>query len=46
MLFMMYLQDLTYRQLSEISGLDERHLRVKINRIKRLFLKRYIESES
>jgi RNA polymerase sigma-70 factor (ECF subfamily) len=46
MLFLMYLQDLTYRQLSEISGLDERHLRVKINRIKRLFLKRYIEGES
>jgi RNA polymerase sigma factor (sigma-70 family) len=42
-LFLLLIQDLSYRQLAEITGLDERHVRVKVNRIKRLFLKRYIE---
>lgn len=43
-LFLLFLQGLSYQQLSEITGLDRRHVRVRISRIKRMFLKRYIET--
>jgi RNA polymerase sigma-70 factor, ECF subfamily len=39
MLFLMYLQDLSYQRISEITGLSRMHIAVKINRIKRLFIK-------
>ncbi len=42
-LFSLLMQGLTNRQMSEVTGLDQRHIRVKLSRIKRIFLKKYIE---
>jgi RNA polymerase sigma-70 factor, ECF subfamily len=39
LLFLMYLRDLTYQRISEITGLTRVHIAVKINRIKRVFIK-------
>ena len=39
LLFLMYLHDLTYQRISEITGLSRMHIAVKINRIKRAFIK-------
>jgi RNA polymerase sigma-70 factor, ECF subfamily len=39
LLFSMYLHDLTYQKISEITGLSREHIAVKINRIKRVFIK-------
>lgn len=43
-IFEMYLNDLSYREISEITGLGENCLRMRISRIKRKFEERYIES--
>jgi RNA polymerase sigma-70 factor, ECF subfamily len=39
--FLLYLEDLTYREMSEITGLTESNVGVHINRLKRLFTERY-----
>jgi len=39
LLFLMYLHDLTYQRISEITGLNRTHIAVKISRIKRVFIK-------
>ena len=43
-IFEMYLNDLSYKEISEITGLGENCLRMRISRIKRKFEERYIES--
>lgn len=43
-LFLLYLEDLSYRDMSEITGLTESHVGLRINRIKRAFVRRYIEA--
>ncbi len=40
--FVLYLEDLTYREIAEITGLTETHVGVKINRIKKTFIDRYL----
>jgi RNA polymerase sigma-70 factor, ECF subfamily len=39
LLFLMYLHDFSYQRMSEITGLSRMHIAVKINRIKRGFIK-------
>ena len=39
--FLLYLEDLTYLQISEVTGLSENHVGVRINRLKRAFTQRY-----
>jgi len=43
-LLLMYLNKLTYQEISEITGLSRLHIAVKVHRIKRAFLKEYIET--
>jgi RNA polymerase sigma-70 factor, ECF subfamily len=40
-IFLLYLEDLSYREMSEISGLTESHVGVRINRLKKTFAERY-----
>ena len=39
--FLLYLEDLTYREISEITGLGESHVGVRINRLKKYFMQRF-----
>ena len=39
LLFLMYLHNLTYQRISGITGLNQIHIAMKINRIKRVFIK-------
>jgi RNA polymerase sigma-70 factor, ECF subfamily len=39
--FLLYLEDLTYHDMAEITGLTESHIGVRINRLKKLFTERY-----
>ena len=41
--FLLYLNDLSYLEISEVTGLTESHVGVRIHRIKRDFIRRYIE---
>jgi RNA polymerase sigma-70 factor (ECF subfamily) len=41
-LFVLYLEDLTYRQIAEVTGLSESHVGVKLHRLKRAFMERYL----
>lgn len=41
-LFLLYLEDLTYRQIAEVTGLSESHVGVKLHRLKRAFMERYL----
>jgi RNA polymerase sigma-70 factor (ECF subfamily) len=41
--FLLYLDDVSYREMSQITGFSEANLRVKISRLKKLFSERYIE---
>lgn len=41
-LFVLYLEDLTYRQIAEVTGLTESHVGVKLHRLKRVFVERYL----
>jgi RNA polymerase sigma-70 factor (ECF subfamily) len=41
-LFALYLEDLSYRELAEVTGLSESHVGVRINRMKRRFTDTYI----
>jgi len=41
-LFVLYLEDLTYRQIAEVTGLSESHVGVKLHRLKQAFMKRYL----
>jgi RNA polymerase sigma-70 factor (ECF subfamily) len=41
-LFALYLEDLSYREMAEITGLGESNVGVRINRMKRRFTDRYI----
>ncbi len=39
--FLLYLEDLSYRDISEVTGLTESHVGVRISRLKRSFVQRY-----
>jgi RNA polymerase sigma factor (sigma-70 family) len=39
--FLLCLEDLSYREISEVTGLTEGHVGVRINRLKRAFTHRY-----
>ncbi|MFB3904520.1 MAG: RNA polymerase sigma factor [Acidobacteriota bacterium] len=39
--FLLYLEDLSYREISEVTGLSESHVGVRINRLKKTFIQRY-----
>jgi len=39
--FLLYLEDLSYRDISEITGLSESHVGVRICRLKKAFTRRY-----
>jgi RNA polymerase sigma-70 factor, ECF subfamily len=39
--FLLYLDDLSYREISEVTGLTESHVGVRINRLKKTFAQRY-----
>ncbi len=39
--FLLYLEDLSYREISEVTGLTENHVGVRINRLKKTFTERY-----
>jgi RNA polymerase sigma-70 factor (ECF subfamily) len=39
--FLLYLEDLSYREISEVTGLTESHVGVLINRIKKTFTQNY-----
>ena len=41
--FLLYLEDLTYRDMAEILGMSEGHVGVRINRIKKAFIARYCD---
>jgi RNA polymerase sigma-70 factor (ECF subfamily) len=41
--FLLYLEDLRYAEIASITGLTENHIGVKINRLKKAFLDRYVE---
>jgi RNA polymerase sigma-70 factor, ECF subfamily len=41
-LFTLYLEDLSYREMGEITGLSESHVGVRISQIKRRFVAAYI----
>jgi RNA polymerase sigma-70 factor (ECF subfamily) len=40
--FLLYLEDLSYRQMSEITGFTENHIGVRISRIKKTFKEKHI----
>jgi RNA polymerase sigma-70 factor (ECF subfamily) len=39
--FLLYLEDLSYREIAEVTGLTESHVGVRINRLKKAFSQRY-----
>ncbi len=39
--FLLYLEDLSYHEISEVTGLTESHVGVRINRLKKTFTQRY-----
>lgn len=39
--FLLYLEDLSYLEISEVTGLTESHVGVRINRLKKSFTQRY-----
>ncbi len=39
--FLLYLEDLSYREISEVTGLSETHVGVRICRLKKAFTQRY-----
>ena len=39
--FLLYLEDLSYRDISDVTGLTESHVGVRINRLKKTFIQRY-----
>lgn len=39
--FLLYLEDLSYRDISEVTGLTEGYVGVRINRLKKTFTQRY-----
>jgi len=39
--FLLYLEDLSYREISEVTGLTENHVGVRINRLKKAFSQKY-----
>jgi RNA polymerase sigma-70 factor (ECF subfamily) len=41
-IFLLFLEKLTYRDISEVVGIEENHLRVKISRMKKRFIEQYI----
>ena len=41
-LFALYLEDLSYREMAEVTGLSENHVGVRINRMKKRFTDTYI----
>ena len=41
-LFVLYLEDLSYRQIAEVTGLTENHVGVKLHRLKQAFMERYV----
>jgi RNA polymerase sigma-70 factor (ECF subfamily) len=41
-LFVLYLEDLSYRQIAEVTGLTESHVGVKLYRLKKAFVERYL----
>lgn len=42
-LLLLYLDDLTYREMAEILGISESYVGVKLNRLKQAFIERHIE---
>jgi RNA polymerase sigma-70 factor (ECF subfamily) len=40
--FVLYLEDLPYRQIAEVTGLTEGHVGVKLHRLKKAFVERYL----
>jgi RNA polymerase sigma-70 factor (ECF subfamily) len=42
-LFVFYLEDLSYRQIAEVTGLTESHVGVKLHRLKKTFIERYVK---
>ena len=41
-IFVLYLEDLTYRQIADVTGLTESHVGVKLHRLKRAFVESYL----
>jgi RNA polymerase sigma-70 factor (ECF subfamily) len=41
--FLLYLEDLSYHEMSEITGLSEGHIGVRVSRLKKAFVRRYCE---
>jgi RNA polymerase sigma-70 factor, ECF subfamily len=41
-IFLLYLEDFSYRQMSEITGFTENHIGVRINRIKQTYVGKHI----
>ena len=39
--FLLYIEDLSYREISDVTGLTENHVGVRINRLKNVFTHRY-----
>jgi len=39
--FLLYLEDLSYKEISDVTGLTESHVGVRINRLKKTFTQRY-----
>ncbi len=39
--FLLYLEDLSYREMAEVTGLTESHVGVRICRLKKIFMQRY-----
>lgn len=42
--FLLYLEGLSYREISDVTGLTESHVGVRINRLKKAFMQRYCGS--
>lgn len=40
--FLLYLEDFSYREMSEITGFTENHIGVRISRIKKVYMDRHI----
>jgi RNA polymerase sigma-70 factor (ECF subfamily) len=43
-IFLLYLDDLSYEDMADITGLQKNNIGVRINRIKKAFVERYIGS--
>lgn len=40
--FLLYLEDLAYRQIADVTGLSEGHVGVKLHRLRKAFKERYL----